>query len=73
MQDAKQSDNHDLDIPGDYDWLCRVTGTLRSTAQAKVSRGQIPGTIRFGPRLVRFDKRKVLAWIAACTQAEVGK
>ena len=54
---------------GDYTWLCRVTNMLRPTAQSMVSRGQIPGVVRLGKRLTRFDKRIVRAWIASRTRS----
>ena len=48
---------------GNFDWYITETGEAQSTARQRIAKGEVPGVIKLGKRLL-FDKALVRSWLA---------
>lgn len=58
----------DADPYGDFNWLqATCSGVPASTLRIKSSKGEIPGLVKFGKRVL-YDKSAVLNWLRSQTR-----
>ena len=65
---AKQTPSLEVDPYGNFKWLQAICADVpESTLRIKSARGEIPGVIKFGKRVL-YDKEVVLNWLKSQTR-----